>query len=86
MWINLVANNVVQVDDTPNISNFFFQEWEPVERKQPDGTVKRYRRRLYIMKVVTKPAPDNEDGVKYEEEEITEDDPNDPEKYNPEVN
>lgn len=37
------------------------------------------------MKVVKKPSPENKDGVNYEEEEITEDSPIDPEKYDPEV-
>ena len=68
-----------------NSMHFNFQEWENVERTRPDGAVKKYRRRLYIMKIVKKPSPENEDGVNYEEEEITEDSPTDPEKYDPEV-
>ena len=61
------------------------KEWQDVERTRPDGTVKRYRRRLHIMKVVKNPSPDNEDGVNYEEEEITDQNADDPDKYDPEV-
>ncbi|XP_066918345.1 titin-like isoform X2 [Clytia hemisphaerica] len=59
-------------------------EWTEVERTRPDGSVKKYRRRLHVMKIVKNPSPENEDGVNYEEEEITEDNPDDPEKYDPE--
>jgi hypothetical protein len=56
-----------------------------VEKKGPDGKPKKYRRRLYVMKVVKNPSLENEDGVTYEEEEITDENPDDPEKYDPEV-
>ena len=56
-----------------------------MEKEEPNGKTKKFRRRLYIMKVVKKPSPENEDGVNYEEEEINDENPDDPEKYDPEV-
>lgn len=61
------------------------KEWEIVEKPQPDGTKKRYRRRIVIIQVVKKPEElVNENEVTIEEIPVDESNPDDP-KYNPEV-
>jgi hypothetical protein len=41
----------------------FYQEWEELVKKQPDGTVKKIRRRIVVVKYV-KGKPDADDGTK----------------------
>lgn len=63
----------------------FSKEWEIVEKPQPDGTKKRYRRRIIIVNVVKKPEElVNENEVTIEEVPVDESNPEDP-KYDPEV-
>ena len=69
----------------------FVQEWETVEKTLPDGTKKRVRRRIIVVKVVKKPkvnddekAPTEEEPVQYEEDDIDEANPED-DKYDPKV-
>ena len=66
----------------------YYQEWETVEKTLPDGTKKRYRRRIIVVKVVKKPkdekSPVDEEPVQFEEVEIDEANPED-DKYDPKV-
>ena len=41
---------------------FLLQEWEELAKKQPDGTIKRIRRRIVVVKYV-KGKPDDDDGA-----------------------
>lgn len=67
------------------LSHFPHQEWETVEKTLPDGTKKRYRRRIIIVKVVKKPKElVTEDPVACEEVEIDEKNPDD-DQYDPNV-
>ena len=76
------------------ISFFFVQKWETVEKTLPDGTKKRVRRKILMVKVVKKPKDVNENDDKkspveekpfqHQEVDIDEANPED-EKYDPKV-
>lgn len=64
----------------------YFKDWEIVEKPQPDGTKKRYRRRIVVVKIVKKPEElVNENEVIIEEVPLDESQPVNDDKYDPEV-
>ncbi|XP_057314231.1 titin-like isoform X2 [Hydractinia symbiolongicarpus] len=80
----------IEIDETnPEDEKYDPKDWEVVEKTLPDGTKKRYRRRIIVISIGRKNKPDdvtpivNEAPVQYEEVEIDESNPED-EKYDPE--
>eukprot|EP00111_Clytia_hemisphaerica_P006877 TCONS_00019901-protein len=80
-------NEEVEVDEAnPDDDKYDPEEWETVEKKMPDGSKKKFRRRTIVLNVVKKPksgkSPVEEEPVQYEEVEVDEANPDD-DKYDP---
>lgn len=58
-----------------------------VEKIEPDGSTKKYRRKVYLIRIIRKnqPEPVDEKDCKVEEVEVDENEPNLDELYDPEV-